>query len=267
MESGTRLWRPAVHSLRTPIRRLPPGTLKYSRHNGRFFLEVIGHHEFGVPFGQDRLILLWVATVAVRQRSPIVQFESGAQILNEWGLQQNGSHYHRLAQGFKRVFGSTIFFGTQDERRGSQVWDCGRIHFFDQMKLWFQNAAERETKINVLTLAEPFWEELQAHPIPVDCEVVRALANNPGCLDMYTWLSWRCFQAKGPERVPLFGPLGLTNQLGVQEYARERKFRERVKRWLELVQLYWPECPASLAKNGAFLELNRGSAVIPKRTA
>jgi hypothetical protein len=119
----------------------------------------------------------------------------------------------------------------------------------------------------VLTLSEPFWQELSNHPIPVDCEVVRSLDKKPGCLDLYTWLTWRCFQAKGPERVPLFGPMGLTAQLGVQEYSRERKFRERLKIWLELVRIYWPECPAALARNGAFLELNRGVALTPKLTA
>lgn len=45
-----------------PIRRLPAGTLTYTRRNGRFFLEIVGHPEYGVPFGQDRLVLLWLAT-------------------------------------------------------------------------------------------------------------------------------------------------------------------------------------------------------------
>src|SRR4051794_21531205 len=133
------------------------------------------------------------------------------------------------------------------------------------MRLWFRPDERSPNRTNVLTLSESFWEELKAHPIPGACEVVRSLANNHGGLDLYTWLSWRCFQAKGPERVPLFGPQGLTSQLGVQEYARERKFRERMKGWLDLVRLYWPECPATLAKNGAFLELNRSIAVLPKR--
>ena len=39
-----------------PIRSLPDGTLGYSRRNGRFFLEILGHPDYGVPFGQDRLI-------------------------------------------------------------------------------------------------------------------------------------------------------------------------------------------------------------------
>lgn len=30
----------------------------------------------------------------------------------------------------------------------------------------------------------------------MDAEVVRMLARNPRCLDLYTWLTWRCHQAK-----------------------------------------------------------------------
>ena len=92
-----------------PIRRLPPGVQTYTRRNGKFFLEIVGQPDHGVPFGQDRLVLLLLATVAVRQQNPVVRFESAADILKEWGLPTNGSHYKRLAgSGFrKRVFGST----------------------------------------------------------------------------------------------------------------------------------------------------------------
>jgi hypothetical protein len=249
-----------------PIRRLPSGTLKYSRRNGRFFLEIVGHPDYGVPFGQDRLVLLWLATAAVRQKSPIVRFGSAAEILVEWGMQTNGSHYRRLHDAFRRVFASTIFFGTKDELRDAEVWNCSRGHFFDEMRLWFnkENSTRRERAENTVTLSPAFWEELRNHPIPVDTEVVRALANNPGCLDLYTWLTWRCYQAKDVQRIPLFGQNGLASQLGVQEYSRERKFRERIRQWLELVHLCWPECPAVVAKNGAFLELRPAASVCPR---
>jgi hypothetical protein len=245
-----------------PIRRLPAGTLTYTRRNGRFYLEVVGHPQYGVPFGQDRLVLLWLATSAVRQQNPVVRFESGAQILIEWGLPLNGKHYERLGDAFKRVFGSTVFFGTKDERRGSEVWSGDRTHFFDHMRVWFRDEELRDVdEGNTVILSQPFWEELKNHPIPIETEVIRILAHNPGCLDLYTWLSWRCYKAKGPERIPLFGPQGLMNQLGVQEYARERKFRERLNAWLKLICLYWPECPAVLAKNGSFLVLDNAVAV------
>jgi hypothetical protein len=131
------------------------------------------------------------------------------------------------------------------------------------MRLWFnkENSTGGERAENSVTLSPAFWEELRNHPIPVDTEVVRALANNPGCLDLYTWLTWRCYQAKDIQRIPFFGPMGLASQLGVQDYARERKFRERVRQWLELVRLCWPECPATVASNGAFLELHQAAAV------
>jgi hypothetical protein len=246
-----------------PIRRLPAGTLTYTRRNGRFFLEIVGHPEFGVPFGQDRLVLLWLATQAVCRQSRVVEFESAAQILNEWRLPTNGEYYRRLADTFKRVFASTIFFGTNHDRHGAEVWNCSRVHFFDQVRLWFKNegsgvSARRE---NLVTLSAPFWEELKNHPIPVDADVVRVLADNPGCLDLYTWLTWRCYQAKSAERIPLFGPFGLAAQLGVQEYARERKFRERIRGWLKLVHVYWPECPAAVSRDGDALELAYSSAL------
>src|ERR1700754_3042975 len=98
-------------------------------------LRIIGHPDYGVPFGQDRLIPLWIATQAVRQQTRTVEFESASQILHEWGLAQNGAHYCRLADGFRRIFASTIFFGTSEATPRAEVWDCGRLHFFERMRL------------------------------------------------------------------------------------------------------------------------------------
>ena len=153
------------------------------------------------------------------------------------GLPTNGEYYRRLAASFKRVFASTIFFGIRDKLCGSEIWDRSRVHFLDHARLWFSKETDTDAgrRENLVTLSALFREELRTHPIPVDTEVVRVLANNPGCLDLYTWLTWRCYQAKGWERIPLFGPFGLAAQLGVQEYARDRKFRERIRNWRKLV--------------------------------
>jgi len=59
-----------------PLRRPPPGELLHRRRNGKFFLEIVAHPNFGLPFGQDRLIPVWVVTLAVLQRSRIVGFAS-----------------------------------------------------------------------------------------------------------------------------------------------------------------------------------------------
>ena len=49
-----------------PIRKRKD--LEYTRRNGQFFLNIIGHPRFGLPYGQDRLIPIWVATIAVLQK-------------------------------------------------------------------------------------------------------------------------------------------------------------------------------------------------------
>jgi hypothetical protein len=42
-------------------------------------------------------------------------------------------------------------------------------------------------------------------------------------LDLFMWISYRCFTARGRERgTPLFGDFGLASQLGSVSYARPR---------------------------------------------
>jgi len=83
-------------------------------------------------------------------------------------------------------------------------------------------------------------------------------------LDLFMWLSYRCFTAKGEERVPLFGNLGLVNQLGSAEYVRPRKFRERLERRLDLIRTMWPECPARIAADGQAILIHRAQAIRPQ---
>ena len=51
-------------------------------------------------------------------------------------------------------------------------------------------------------------------------------------------------------------------QLGIAEYARPRKFRERFEQWLRLVNLMWPECPANLSPDGKWLRIQPANAII-----
>jgi len=100
-------------------------------------------------------------------------------------------------------------------------------------------------------------------PVTSDLEAARALSSSPAALDLFMWLSYRCFTARGRERVPLFGDFGLISQLGSADYARPRKFREKLEGWLDLVRTMWPECPASIDKDGTGLFVDRANAVLP----
>ena len=239
-----------------PLRPLPKHQLLYKRRNGNFFLHILGHPDFGLPFGQDRLIPIWVATLALRQRNRTIHFESAAQILEFFRLAKDGRYYRRMVQGFQRIFASTIFFGTEDQPGGSRLIDWPRFHFFDEIHLWFDEndksasttAADRS---NTITLSEAFHKEIDQHRIPVEREMVIALANSPGVLDFYIWIAWRSWVLKsGNIRVPIFSPGGLKDQLGCQVQAEDRFLRRKINQWLRVIRAHWPHCPAEISTDG-----------------
>ena len=56
-----------------------------------------GGASIGSSRGQDRLVpLYYLATLAVRQQSETIKFNSGAEMLDTFGMQQGGSQYRRL---------------------------------------------------------------------------------------------------------------------------------------------------------------------------
>ena len=119
----------------------------------------------------------------------------------------------------------------------------------------------------MIVLSDEFYREILGHPIPTDLEAAKTLSSSPAALDLFMWLSYRCFTARGRERVPLFGDFGLVSQLGSTEYARPRKFREKLEGWLDLVRTMWPECPASIDRDGTGLLIDRAHAVLPQEVS
>ncbi|HEX4169685.1 MAG TPA: plasmid encoded RepA protein, partial [Bryobacteraceae bacterium] len=95
-----------------PVLRPPQGELLFEWRNGSFVLQITGHPHFGLPFGQDRLVPIYLATLAIQQKSQTVRFKSGAEMLETFGMQKGGKEYKRLVGAFERIFGATIFFGT-----------------------------------------------------------------------------------------------------------------------------------------------------------
>jgi hypothetical protein len=252
-----------------PIKKPAEGCILHERRNGFFLLQVTGHPSYGLPWGQDRLIPIFLATLAIRQQNKTITFRSAAEMLDTFGLQQGGSQYRRLIGGFQRIFGATIFFGTDTQRERASVIHQARFNFMSEARIWYARdlaqASFPDGLANSIVLSDEFYREIMSHSIPADLDAAKALSSSPAALDLFVWLSYRCFIAKGEERVPLFGDCGLVNQLGSAEYARPRKFRERLEGWLELVRTMWPECRARISKDGCTLILNRASAILSEQ--
>jgi hypothetical protein len=176
-------------------------------------------------------------------------------MLDFFRLPKDGFHYCRLVQAFQRILGATIFFGTEEQSDANMLIDWARFHFFDSMKLWYArgdrySVNNSESDGNVITLSEAFYNEIDQHRIPVEREVVAALAHAPGILDFYIWLVWRSWAVNGSAAyVSLFTASGLCSHLGTTEYPA-RRFRQLIGQWLRRVKTLWPQCPANIAPDG-----------------
>ena len=243
----------------------------YERRNGDLVLQIAGHPNYGIPFGQDRIVPIYLATLAVRQQSQTIRFRTAAEMLETFGMHKGGKEYRRLIAAFERIFGATIFFGTDTFRGPARVVQRSRFSFFREAQIWYGRESEQYPISaqfeNVIVLSDEFYREIVAHPIPADLEAVKVLAGAPAVLDLFMWLSYRCFVAKGKEMIPLFGPWGLASQIGSIEYARPRRFREKLEAWLESIRVLWPECPAKITAEGTGLEVHRATAVLMQQKA
>jgi hypothetical protein len=248
-----------------PVKRPTGGSLLHERRNGQFVLQVTGHPNFGLPFGQDRLVPIFLATLAIRQQSCRITFDSAAEMLDAFGMQQGGSQYRRLVAAFQRIFGATIFFETDTQRERAAVIHRARFNFMSEARIWYSKDPNQPLLPgdcqNTIVLSDEFYRETMNHPIPTDLEAAKALSSCPAALDLFMWLSYRCFTARGRERIPLFGDYGLVSQLGSATYARPRKFREKLESWLDLVKTMWPACPVSIDAEANCLYVDRALAV------
>ncbi len=213
---------------------------------------------------------IYLATLAVRQQSQTIRFRTAAEMLKTFGMHKGGKEYRRLVAAFERIFGATIFFGTDTLRGTARVVQRSRFSFFREAQIWYSREPEQypvsDQFENVIVLSDEFYREIVAHPIPADLEAVKVLAGAPAVLDLFMRLSYRCFVAKGKEVIPLFGRSGLASQIGSIEYARPRRFREKLEQWLESIRVLWPECPAKITADGTGLEVSRANAILTQQS-
>jgi Plasmid encoded RepA protein len=187
-------------------------------------------------------------------------------MLESFGMHTGGKEYRRLIQAFERIFGATIFFGTDTLTGRARVVQRARFNFLREAQIWYTRTPDQRVLSadfeNLIMLSDDFYQEVVAHPVPNDLEAVKLLAASPAVLDLYMWLSYRCFKAKSVETIPIFGEFGLANQIGTVEYSRPRRFRAMLEQWLRTIRAMWPECPARISKDGQSLVIQHAPAIL-----
>ena len=178
----------------------PKQRLQYVRRNEPYSLHMTATGSAKLPYGNiPRLLLAWVCSEAVRmQRRELILGYSLSAFMRELGLDSSsGAGRRRLWTQMDRLFNATVsltyeqeygkqFIGSRIADSGEFWWDAKRL---DQASLW-------ESKIE---LGEKFFEEIIAHPVPLDMNILKSLKRSP--LDLYLWLTYRTFNLTLPLRL------------------------------------------------------------------
>jgi len=252
-----------------PYRRVEG--FEHVRKNGKMLLRVVGDPRHGVPFGQDRLLPIWMATAFQMLGCPEsneIRFRSAADILTAFNLGTDGRQYTRLRERIERVFHATYF--VEDHSRPDRI-STERYQIMRRLELTISKRQKVNQWLlwdNLIELDPTFANDIRQAPVPIDMETIIALKDKPSALDLYCWQALRSYQLTKtgrPAVVPLFGDTGLVAQLGTQG-QQPRKLRQMLSLAQGYVKAAWPECPNYITrKNGRDIFILRPArAVAPK---
>ena len=206
--------------------------------------------KLGLPYGEKpRLVLIHLATEAVRTGSPVVNVEeSMTAFARSLGLETNGQQLRSLKDQLARLAAATVRMGVVEEGRAVQV----NAQFVAAFDLWFpKQSDQRVLWPSTVRLSEEYFQSLGQHAVPLDHRAVAALASSSLALDVYSWLAPRLYRV--PTNKPQFiGWQQLYEQFG-QGFARIRDFRRKFLQTLRHVAAVYPTANLSADDRGLTL--------------
>ena len=183
--------------------RTNPGDRKeYVRRNGPYTLGMTAGINNKLSHGNiPRLLLAWVCTEAVRtQRRELVLGRSLYEFMRKLGMENRSGgingEWTRLKNQMRWLFRCSVqlvyadanaerFVSSQIADRGEFWWSARQP---DAPALWD----------STIRLREELFNEIVAHPIPLDRNILKSLKRSPLGLDLYFWLVYRTFTLKAP---------------------------------------------------------------------
>ena len=104
-----------------PVRKPPKDDMLYERRNGNFVLQITGHPHYGLPFGQDRIVPIYLGDVGRAAAKPDHSFpDSGGNAGNVWyaqGRQRISAAHRRLRTDLQAPPSSLAPMVSAGERR------------------------------------------------------------------------------------------------------------------------------------------------------
>lgn len=251
----------------------------FKRSSGCFTLDIFADPEIGLPYGTyPRLLLAWICTEATKSQSAELHLGSNqSDFLRKLDISRQGSTIASLKDQINRLLNSlfriTIKGDNSNARKNLLIAD-------KTFEFWETHNGNWETH---LILNKNFWEELLAHPVPINLNVLHAVRKSPMTMDVYTWvtyrtyliythggraihISWRDLQAQFGAS---FGQNLDESVLNPSEIIKKeahalRNFRARFLTSLNSLARFYPELNQIIRSDSEFLSL-RGAKLIPHK--
>lgn len=207
--------------------------------------------KLGLPYGEKpRLVLIHLATEAVRTGSPVVDVEdSMTAFARALGIATTGPHLKTLKDQLARLAAATVRMGLVEDGRAVQL----NSQFVSAFDLWYPaEPGQRVLWPSTVRLSDEYFASLKRHAVPLDRRAVGALAGSALALDVYTWLAQRLHRI-GPAKPQFLAWASLADQFG-PGYGRVRDFRRRFLDTLRQVQAVYPQARLSADDRGLTLE-------------
>jgi hypothetical protein len=230
--------------------RTDPGSrLQYLRQNGPYTLAMIAGAKNKLPFGNiPRLLLAWVCTEAVQtQQRELILGPSLLSFMRQLGMTSNSGGSRgdrtRLKNQIDRLFSAHVQFIYEVPGHKTTVSSA----VADRTELWWDYRKPEQDTIwqSRIRLGEDFFNEIIAHPIPLDMNILKTLRRSSLGLDLYMWLSYKTYRLytakQKPERISWER---LYMQFGSEPSQADDKntvnaFRTDVLRELKKLKLSW----------------------------
>ena len=243
----------------------PKNRLQYVRRNGPYTLTMTSSSAgVKLPYGTlPRLLLAWVCTEAVRtQNRELVLGRSLYEFMQKLGILSSDSGgvtgiRTRLRNQMRRLFGCTVSLVYEDASGFARISSL----VADKHEFWWDVKHPNQSALwdSKIELGEKFFQEIIAHPVPLDLNILRSLTRSPLGIDLYLWLTYRTFGLQRPLR--LTWPQ-LYRQFGVDpakagDKATLSNFRKDCLRELEKIKTAWPDLGYGTVKGALILTPSR----------
>ncbi|HBL27393.1 MAG TPA: pirin [Acidobacteria bacterium] len=231
----------------TTLPHSKPCDAEFTRHSGLYDLCLLAPRRIGLPYGRyPRLALAWMITEAVRTKAPLLRpAPSLSRFASQIGITPSTGAKGTLTQlrdQLLRLVNLTVLCLDAPAHPSPQALPSafrgGGVHLVTCYRLWWDQPAPDDPEPFIL-LSRDFVDEVLAHPIPIDLNVIRNLRSSLE-MDVYMWLTYRSVRScrlGRPETIPW---PALQRQFGA-DYADLRVFRFHFLRAVKKILDVYPE--------------------------